>query len=138
MVLSDDEEPLARRAVVSTGKVVEPVISRVETVDNRKVHRASGLYDAPAHAAKVVIGRLVVKLWDLWNAGPNSGSGRIHPCDAPVRARSPAKLTAFSSFKLYQLRHQFSLLGARFLRPRRWRHMLEKFEPWIVVLAIND
>jgi hypothetical protein len=63
VVLSDDEEFLARCAIVSTGKVVEPVISRV---DDREVHRASGLYDAPAHAAKVVIDRLVVKLREQW------------------------------------------------------------------------
>jgi hypothetical protein len=64
VVLSDREQLLARRAVVSTGKVVEPVISHIETVDDRKVHRTSGLYDAPAHAAKVVIDPLVVKLWE--------------------------------------------------------------------------
>jgi hypothetical protein len=64
VVLSDDEELLARSAVVSTRKVVEPVMSRVESVDDREVHWASGLYDSPAHAAEVVIDRLVVKLWE--------------------------------------------------------------------------
>ena len=62
VILSDHERLLAQSAVVSTGKVVEPVISHVESVDNREVHRASGLYDAPAHAAKLVIDHLVVKL----------------------------------------------------------------------------
>ena len=65
VVLSDYEKLLARSAVVSTGKVVEPVISHIESVDDRKVHRTSGLYDAPAHAAEVVIDRLVVKRWEL-------------------------------------------------------------------------
>jgi len=64
VVLSDYEELLARCPVVSTWKVVESVISRVESIDDREVHRASGLYDAPAHGAEVVIDRLVVKLWE--------------------------------------------------------------------------
>ena len=61
VILSDHEQLLARSPVVSTGKVVEPVISHIESVDDREIHRASGLYDAPAHAAKAVIDRLVVK-----------------------------------------------------------------------------
>jgi len=62
VILSDHEQLLARSAVVSTRKVVEPVISHIEGVDNREINRASGLYDAPAHTTKVVIDRPIVKL----------------------------------------------------------------------------
>jgi len=62
VILSDHEQLLAWSRVVPPGKVVEPVISHVESVDNREVHRVGGLYDAPAHAAKVVIDRPIVKL----------------------------------------------------------------------------
>src|SRR6266849_653066 len=54
VVLSDYEKLLARCPVVPPWKVGEPTIAHIKTVDDREVHRASGLYDASAHAAKVV------------------------------------------------------------------------------------
>jgi hypothetical protein len=78
VILSDHEQLLARSAVASTGKVVEPVISHFETVDDREVHRASGLYDAPAQAAKVVIDCLVVKLWQRWPPIRSTSGAGLH------------------------------------------------------------
>jgi hypothetical protein len=61
VVLTDDQKFLARSPIVAAGKVVEPVISQIEAVDDRE-HRATGLYDTPAHSSKMVTTHLALKL----------------------------------------------------------------------------